>query len=267
MVSQFEGPVIRAGARFFVVLALLFIYLPPLYLLAISFNEGLQPAIPNFNQLSFKWYVALAEENRLLAALGESLLIALVTAFVSTIVAFFAALAYMEMSVHRGGWFMFAIFSMFVPGVIQGLSLSVIFTKLGVPSFWGTVVAGHLLWAMPFAFTVILTMLAVVKRSYLMAAADLGAAWWRRLWDITLPLVRPGLIGGFIFSFLLSLNEYNRAFYLVGRQNTWPLDMFGKMNSGASPTIYALSGSILIASFFAVILCLALTWKRVVKPE
>ncbi|MZR29841.1 ABC transporter permease [Sneathiella litorea] len=267
MVDQFEGPIVRLGARIAVVVALMIIYLPPLYLLAISFNEGLQPAIPSLDQVSIKWYLALAEENKLLAALGESLLVATVTAVIATTIAFFSALAYMEMSEHRSGWFMFVIFSMFVPGVIQGLSLSVIFTKLGIPSFWATVVAGHLLWAMPFAFTVILTMLAVVKRSYLMAAADLGASWGRRLWDITLPLVRPGLIGGFIFSFLLSLNEYNRAFYLVGRQNTWPLDMFGKMNSGASPTIYALSGSILIASFLAVVLCLLLTWKRVVKTS
>jgi ABC-type spermidine/putrescine transport system permease subunit II len=66
---------------------------------------------------------------------------------------------------------------------------------------------------------------------------------------VTLPLVRVGIISSFVFSFLLSFNEYPRAYFLVGQQNTLPLTMFGAMNSGASPTIYALSGAILVISF------------------
>jgi len=93
-----------------------------------------------------------------------------------------------------------------------------------------------------------------VRRSYLTAAADLGATWWRQFVDITLPLIRPGLISAFIFSFLLSLNEFTRAFYLAGRQNTLPVVLFGKMNSGASPVIYAMSGAIFLVS----VACVAL---------
>jgi ABC-type spermidine/putrescine transport system permease subunit II len=70
--------------------------------------------------------------------------------------------------------------------------------------------------------------------------------------DVTLPLIRGSLISSFVFAFLLSLNEHARAYYLVGRQNTLPLYMFGAMNSGASPTIYAFSGAVLAASFAAV---------------
>ncbi len=65
-----------------------------------------------------------------------------------------------------------------------------------------TVIAGHLLWAMPFAFIVILTSFSAVKPSYLMAADDLGASRWRQFRDITLPLIRPGLTSAFIFAFL-----------------------------------------------------------------
>ena len=64
-----------------------------------------------------------------------------------------------------------------------------------------------------------------------------------------LPLVSGGIASSFVFSFLLSFNEYARAYYVVGRQNTLPLTMFGAMNSGASPTIYTLSGAILVVSF------------------
>ena len=61
--------------------------------------------------------------------------------------------------------------------------------------------------------------------------------------------MRVGIISSFVFSFLLSFNGYPRAYFLVGQENTLPLTMFGAMNFGASPTVYALSGAILVISF------------------
>ena len=252
MVARFDTPTVRAIAWTATIIALAIIYLPPLYLLAISLNQNLQPGWPGLDDLSLRWYVELAGDTQLLDALQESILIGAVSATIATIVGLLAALAYLELKRGRAAWFMFVIFSLFVPGVIQGLALSAIYNRQEITPSWATVVSAHLLWALPFAFTVILTSLGAVKRSYLLAAADLGASWLRRIRDVVLPLIRSGLISAFVFSFLLSLNEYNRAFYLVGRQNTLPLDMFGQMNSGASPTIYALSGAILAASLFAV---------------
>ena len=262
MVVRLDSTGFRMIAYFVTLFGLAIIYLPSLYMLAVSFNQNLQPALPGFDELSLKWYIELANEGRLFDALRESVLIALVTAAIATFVALFAALAYLELYRWRAYWFLFMVFSLFVPGVIQGLALSAIFNRIGLTPFWGTVVSAHLLWALPFAFTVILTSLGIVKRSYLLAAADLGAGWVRRLWEIIIPLIRPGLASAFIFSFLLSINEYSRAFYLVGRQNTLPLDMFGKMNSGASPTIYALSGTILGVTFLAVFVVLFVNMVR-----
>jgi ABC-type spermidine/putrescine transport system permease subunit II len=90
--------------------------------------------------------------------------------------------------------------------------------------------------------------LSAVRPSTIAAARDLGAGPMRAFVDITLPLMRGNLISSFIFAFLLSLNEHARAYYLVGRQNTLPLYMFGAMNSGASPTIYAFSGAVIVIS-------------------
>lgn len=262
MVAGFESRPLRLAIWLMTAIGLAMIYLPPLYLVGVSFNPALQPALPALNDLSLTWYAALAKERNLIAALRESLMIAGVTAVLATLLALLSALAYMELGKWRSRWFMFVLMPMFIPGVIQGLALSVIFGRVGIKPFWGTVVAGHLLWALPFAFTVILTSFSAVRRSYLLAATDLGASWWRQLVDVILPLIRPGLIAAFIFAFLLSLNEFNRAFYLVGRQNTLPLAMFGKMNSGASPTIYALSGSILLASILAVSFVLVMALRK-----
>ena len=80
--------------------------------------------------------------------------------------------------------------------------------------------------------------------------------------DITLPLLMPGIISAGIFAFLLSLNEFARAYYLVGRQNTLPIELFGRMNSGASPTIYALSGAIFCVSILCVTLIVVLSRRQ-----
>lgn len=247
-----EGAINRLFLWTIAVLALLVIYAPPVYLVAISFNASLQPGLPRLSELTLGWYAALPKDASLMNALWQSLFIALCTGVIATALSLLAALAYFELARARSLWFLAMVLPMFVPGVIEGLALSAIFTHSGVKSSAATVIAGHLLWAMPFAFIVILTSFTAVKRSYLMAADDLGASRWRQFSDITLPLIRPGLVSGFIFAFLLSLNEFTRAFYLSGRQNTLPIVLFGKMNSGASPVIYAVSGAILILSILVV---------------
>ncbi|MGV1771403.1 ABC transporter permease [Agrobacterium vitis] len=234
------------------IFGLVAIYAPPLYLLGVSFNPSLQPGLPNLSDLTVKWYAALPAETALMAALWQSASVALLTATGATLLSLMAALAYFELRKTRDIWFLGVILPMFVPGVIQGLALSTVFSRSGIKASIWTLTAGHLLWAMPFAFIVILTGFSAVRPVFLMAAADLGASRWRQFSDITLPLIRPGLISAFIFSFLLSLNEFTRAFYLAGRQNTLPVVLFGKMNGGASPTIYAMSGAIFIISVFCV---------------
>jgi spermidine/putrescine transport system permease protein len=262
-VTRFEGRDNLLLIWTMAIAGLIVIYAPPFYLVAISLNPALQPGLPALSDLSLTWYAALSQERGLLAALQQSAIIAALTAFLATGLSLLAALGYQELRRGRSAWFMAVILPMFVPGVIQGLALSVIFTRIGVKPSILTVTAGHLLWAMPFAFIVILTSMGSVRNSWLMAASDLGASWGRRFLDVTLPLIRPGLVSAFLFAFLLSLNEFSRAFYLVGRQNTLPIEMFGKMSSGANPTIYALSGAIFAVS----ILCVGLIFLQQVRSR
>jgi ABC-type spermidine/putrescine transport system permease subunit II len=245
-----------AGARALflglLALGLVLIYAPAAYLLLASFNPGMQLGLVPPTEFSLNWYRSLLGDRKLLSALSESIVVGLATAIVATPIGLSAALAFREMGARRGTFFLFILFAMFVPGTIQGLGLSVILKELAIKPSWTTVAAAHILWALPFAFTVSLLSLVAVRRNMIAASRDLGASYWRALVDVTLPLVRGGIISSFVFAFLLSFNEYARAYYLVGRQNTLPLTMFGAMNSGASPTIYALSGMVLIISFVLV---------------
>jgi spermidine/putrescine transport system permease protein len=245
-----------------VILGLVLIYAPAVYLLLASLNPGMQLGLVPPDRFSLVWYRELLLDHRLTSALTESIVVGLATASVATPVGLTAALAFRGMGVRRGLFFLFVLFAMFVPGTIHGLSLSVVFKLVALKLSWITVAIGHVPWALPFAFTVSLVSLAVVRPNMIAAARDLGANYWQAFRDVTLPLVRAGVASSFVFCFLLSFNEYARAYYLVGRQNTLPLTMFGAMNSGASPTIYALSGAILAISFGVVgILLIISRWR------
>jgi ABC-type spermidine/putrescine transport system permease subunit II len=233
-------------------LGLVLIYAPAIYLLLASLNPGMQLGLVPPSAFSLTWYEALLGDRKIISALVESVVVGLATAVVATPIGLSAALAFRAMAGRRGAFFLFVLFAMFIPGTIQGLGLSVIFKLIALKPSWITVMIGHLLWVLPFAFTVSLVSLAVVRPSMIAAARDLGASGWQAFRDVTLPLIKGGIVSCFVFAFLLSFNEYARAYYLVGRQNTLPLAMFGAMNSGASPTIYALSGAILVVSFLLV---------------
>jgi ABC-type spermidine/putrescine transport system permease subunit II len=235
-------------------LCLTIIYAPALYLLLASLNPGEQLGLVAPNRYSLAWYAALLDDRRLAAALQESALVGLATAVLATPIGLAAALAYREMTRLRNIFLLVILSAMFVPGTIEGLGLSVVLRVARVSPSWLTVMIGHLLWTLPFAVTVSLIGLSAVRRSTVAAARDLGAGPVRAFVDVTLPLLRGSLISSFVFAFLLSLNEHARAYYLVGRQNTLPLYMFGAMNSGASPTIYAFSGAVLVISFAALAL-------------
>jgi spermidine/putrescine transport system permease protein len=234
------------------VLCLMIMYAPALYLLLASLNPDEQFGLVAPTRYSPTWYVALLDDHRLFRALKESAVVALATAALATPIGLAAALAYRAMTRMRSIFLLVILSTTLVPGTIEGLGLSAILRLVRVSPSWATVTLGHLLWTLPFAIMVSLIGLSAVRPSAIAAARDLGAGPMRAFIDVTLPLIRGNLVSSFVFAFLLSLNEHARAYYLVGRQNTLPLYMFGAMNSGASPTIYAFSGAVLVASFAAV---------------
>jgi spermidine/putrescine transport system permease protein len=244
------------------VLCLVIMYAPALYLLLASLNPDEQLGLVAPTRYSLTWYVALLDDHRLFRALWESAVVALATAALATPIGFATALAYRAMTRMRGIFLLVILSTMLVPGTIEGLGLSAVLRLVRLSPSWVTVTLGHLLWALPFATLVSLIGLLAVRPSTIAAARDLGAGPLRAFVDVILPLMRGSLVSSFVFAFLLSLNEYTRAYYLVGRQNTLPLYMFGAMNSGASPTIYAFSGAVLVVSFAAIALIFFRAAKR-----
>lgn len=237
-------------------LALMFVFLPSTYLLVISFEPSELEKVPtSFSDFSLRWYIRLFHQERLPAAIRQSVMVGLLTAAITSFLSLLSGMAYRGL--RKKSYFLgLLIFPIFVPGIIVALSLSVFFRLIHVRSSMYTVVLGHVLYALPYAAIVTLVSFSGLKEGFIEAARDLGASGFRAFKDIIFPLTRGGVFGAALFGFLLSLNEFIRAYFLSGYQETLSIYMFGQMKGGADPSIYALAGFILSISIFFVFLAL-----------
>ncbi len=238
------------------ILALLFIFMPSTYLLVISFEPSELEKIPeSLDDFSLRWYLRLFNRERLPDAIKQSIMVGLITAGITSFLSLLAGMAYRRLK--KKNYFLgLLIFPIFVPGIVGALSLMVFFRLIHLRSSMYTVIIGHVLYALPYAAIVTLVSFSALKESVIEAARDLGASGFRAFKDIIFPLTRGGILGAALFGFLLSLNEFTRAYFLSGYQETLSIYMFGQMKGGADPSIYALAGFILSVSIFFVLIAL-----------
>src|SRR5919198_103327 len=230
----------------FVGFFVLYILLPPLLLVAVSFNPSGRVQVPR--GFSLTWYNVMIQTKPLIDALVKSIFLAFLTTAVTTVLALQTALGYRKTR-FKTLVIAIMILPIFLPGLIQGFSLSILLTEFAgfQRSIW-TELVGHVLWALPFAFLVILTSMSAVNRETILAAMDLGANEWRAFKDIEYPIIKPGITSAAIFSFVLSFNEFSRTYYLQGLGQTIPTYVWNKITVSITPEIFALSALTVILS-------------------
>lgn len=238
----------------FTAIILLFIFLPSFFLLLISFEPSEMERVPKtFSDFSIKWYIRLFQKHRLPAAIRHSVMIGIYTALSTACLSLLSGLAYRKLR-YKSYFLGLLIFPIFVPGIIVAISLSVFFKLIHLSSSMATVILGHVLYSLPYASIVTLVSFSGLQEGVIEAARDLGANGLRAFKDIIFPLTRGGIFGGALFGFLLSLNEFIRAYFLSGWQETLPMYMYGQMKGGADASIYALAGFILAVSILLLVI-------------
>lgn len=230
----------------FVGFFILYVLLPPLLLVAISFGPSGVVRMPT--GFSLRWYDVMINDQALQGAIFKSIVLAFLTTFVATFLALQAALGFRKTK-YKTLVIAVMILPIFLPGIIQGFSLSIVLSQFfGVERNFWTELAGHVMWALPFAFLVVLTSMSAVQREWVLAALDLGANPWRAFKDIEYPIIKPGITSAAIFSFVLSFNEFNRTFYLYGIGETLPIYVWNRIFVATSPQTFAISALTVILS-------------------
>jgi putrescine transport system permease protein len=234
-----------------------FLYGPMLLLVIYSFNASRLVTV--WAGFSTRWYAALAQDAQLIASVRTSLLVALLSALIATFNGTLAAIALVRFGRFRTRTiFAGAIYAPLVmPEVILGLSLLLLFVALGIERGLWTIVAAHATFTMCFVTVVVQSRLVGFDRALEEAAMDLGAGPARTFFAITLPLIRPAIVAGFLLAFTLSLDDLVIASFTAGPgSTTLPMRVYSQVRLGVSPEINAIS-TIMLAVVGLVLIAVA----------
>ena len=235
-------------------LGLLFLYAPIAVLVAFSFNASALVTV--WGGFSTRWYGVLLQDGPLLAAAWVSLRVALLVALLATVLGTLAALALERHGRFAGrGLFTGLVYApMVMPEVVTGLSLLLLFVGIGLERGIATIVVAHATFATGFVAVVVAARLRGLDRSLEEAAADLGAGPLRVFATITLPLLVPALVAGFLLAFTLSLDDLVIASFVSGPgATTLPMRLYSQVRLGVNPEVNAAS-TLLVAVVSVVVL-------------
>jgi len=220
-------------------LAYLFIFLPVVVLVLFSFHDGKVP-VPPFQGPTLAWYEAILGNSRLMAATGHSVLIGVVSAFLSTLLGFLAAFGLARHTVPFGAvlrWLL--VLPLTVSYLIIGIGLLIALASTGLPKSLVAVVVGHVVINLPLAFAICYSQLGGHQVVFERAARDLGASEAQVLLWVTVPMIWPALFASFCLCFTFSWDEFVIAFFLSSFDVTLPVEIWSMLRTGLNPTINA----------------------------
>lgn len=237
-----QGPAVqRAFFGTWTIGVFLFLYLPILLLVVYSFNDSKL----NLTWVGFttKWYGALFQNEVLLRAFQNSLIVAGATTLLSVFLGTTAAWLLHRYKFPAQQLIGLLIFiPMVMPEVLMGTSLLVLFVSLGIPLGYGTLIIAHTTFCFPFVLVGVQARLQGLDPSLEEAAQDLGATPLKAFWLVIIPYLMPAIVAGALMAFTLSFDEYIVTVFTSGAESqTLPLKVYGMVRVGLNPQLNALS--------------------------
>ena len=243
------------------VLGFVFLYAPILSLVVYSFNESRLVTV--WSGFSVKWYGELFRDQQMMAAAWVSVQVAFWTACASVVLGTMAAMVMTRFRDFRGKTLFGALITapLVMPEVITGLSILLLFVSIGPIIGIGeqrgmlTIWIAHVTFCMAFVTVVISSRLGELDRSLEEAAMDLGANRLKVFFVITLPIIAPALVSGWLLAFTLSLDDLVIASFVSGPSSTTlPMKVFSSVRLGLSPKINALATLMILAVSIAAVI-------------
>lgn len=247
-VSPYARPT-RWALWFWSALVLGFLYLPIFFLVLFSFNEPRTPGLP-ITGLTLHWYEVAAANGVLLDAVKNSLIVSVMVAILATVIGTMAAFALVRGRLrHADSIRIASTMPIMLPGILLGIGLLIFFRRvLDLELSLLTVIAGHLVFTIPFVVLIVAARLQGFDRRLEWAAADLGANSSQSLRYVILPLIWPAIAAGALISVTLSIDEFIITFFTVGPQVTLPLYIYTQVKFGVTPEVNAVATVLLVST-------------------
>jgi spermidine/putrescine transport system permease protein len=246
----------QPGFTFVAMLCFVMLYLPIATLVIYAFNAGHSVAV--WEGFSFRWFQSAWHNEQVQAAAWRTLIVASIAASLASVVATMAALATTRTEPYRGLSLKYAFINqpLMVPEIVTAVALLIVFSRIKIWTGYtgiGYIVAAHTAFCIPFAYLPIRARLENMDLTLERAAADLYAPPWQTFKRVTLPLLWPGVLAGFMLAFVISLDDVViTEFVKSGGQETLPTYMLGQLRRVVKPEVNAISTVFLALSVLVV---------------
>jgi spermidine/putrescine transport system permease protein len=238
----------------YTILVFAFLYLPIAVLILYSFNKDGVGGFPP-RQFTLSWYQQLFWDAPIWDSVLNSLLVAAGSVGLSLTLGLLAALGLDRANFPGKSIFRrVVLLPLILPGIITGLSLLMFVVFAGMHLSLLTVFLGHGTALISVATTELFAGLQKLDRTQEEASLDLGATPWQTFWRITIPNLKLSLIAAGLLIFTLSMDEIAVTFFLIGRDNTLPLEIFARLRRGITPEINAISTLIFVVSVILILI-------------
>lgn len=244
----------NAAKKIYIALIFLFLYAPIVTLMVLSFNASRTRA--KWGGFTFKWYAELFQNDDILRALGNTLLIALVSSIAATVIGTIACIAMNNMK-KRTRTIMMGITNipMLNADIVTGISLMLLFISFGFRFGLGTILLSHITFNIPYVILSVMPRMKQLNPSIYEAALDLGAPPVTAFFRVVFPDLMPGILSGFLMAFTMSLDDFIITHFTKGAGvDTLSTKIYTEVRKGIKPEMYALSTIIFVAVLVLLIL-------------
>ncbi|KRL18227.1 spermidine putrescine ABC superfamily ATP binding cassette transporter, permease protein [Lactobacillus amylolyticus DSM 11664] len=229
-------------AKFYLIFVLVVLYVPIFYLIYFSFSSGRN--MNKFEHFTWMHYQTLFQDNRLLAIFLETILLALLSSLIATIVGTLGAIAIAGLQKKWQQKTLLALNNVLIvsPDVIIGASFLIFFTALGIGLNFGSVLLSHIAFSIPIVVLMVLPRLKELDYSLIDAARDLGANNYQVFSNVMIPALMPGIFAGMFMALTYSLDDFGVTFFVTGNGfSTLSVEIYSRARQGIDLEINALS--------------------------
>ena len=245
---------LSTASKIYLILVFAVLYAPIFYLIFYSFNSG--GSMNNFESFTFEHYKAVFEDSRLIVILINTVIIALLSGLIATIIGTLGAIGIVSIKDKKMRNTLLSLNNVLIvsPDVVIGASFLILFTMIGVKLGFTSVLLSHVAFSIPIVVLMVLPKLLEMNTSLIDAARDLGATRRDVLTRVILPYIQPGIFAGFFLALTYSLDDFAVTFFVTGNGfSTLSIEIYSMARTGITLTVNAISGLVFFVTVLVVI--------------
>ncbi|MEC1522442.1 ABC transporter permease [Neobacillus niacini] len=254
-------------AKVYLAIVFIILYAPIFYLIFYSFNSG--GSMGSFEGFTLEHYQAVFDDNRLLVILINTVIVALLSALIATIIGTLGAVGIVSLRNYKIRNIVLSLNNILIvsPDVVIGASFLILFTMIGVKLGFTSVLISHIAFSIPIVVLMVLPKILEMNTNLIDAALDLGANRRAVLTRVIVPYIKPGILAGFFMALTYSLDDFAVTFFVTGNGfSTLSVEIYSMARAGITLTVNAISGLVFIVTVGIVVMYYFIT-KRSRKTE